>query len=89
MNFSSNLLRGDPSFTLNSNRPAPCRSPASAFSLAWLAQSVHRLFCFRTSPSIEERYLSNWWVETVTGPEIISGVRASSIRMLSTSSMIE
>ena len=64
--------------------PRSCRRPASAF--ASLTRRLHSMVCLRTSCSMPGLNLSYWWVETVAGPAMISGVRASSIRMESTSS---
>ncbi len=61
-------------------------SPASIAALASAISFVHKSRCLRTMRSTDG--LTNWYcsVEYGAGPEMISGVRASSIRIESTSS---
>ena len=81
-------LRGWPSFTLKRLRPAATVSPASSSCFASAARLLQSSVWRFTRRSTSGLYLSNWCDDWVDGPEMISGVRASSMRIESTSSMI-
>ena len=51
-----------------------------------LSQSLTIFICCRTTRSTRGFSSANWWVDLSTAPQMISGVRASSIRTESTSS---
>ena len=79
-----------PSWAWYSLSAASCRVFSSSSSFSASASSVFTTpVCFRTSSAtwrLNWAYLSS--VSLPTGPEMMSGVRASSIRIESTSSMI-
>ena len=84
------LFFGAPRFAARRFRPASYSSPSESSSLTAAATSwLTFRFCFRYSaPTTGAICLKGVEVSRVTGPEMMSGVRASSIRIESTSSMI-
>ena len=90
--FIRRLFLGPPRFAARSFSPAPYSSPSSGPEFALTASATRRLTirdCFRYSaPTVGAICLKGVDVSRLTGPEMMSGVRASSIRIESTSSTI-
>ena len=87
--FPNRLFFGAPRFTCRSLKPA-----SHSFSGSWRMLSASARIRFtscpwvRTSRSTSGFISSYFWMLCSTGPEMMSGVRASSIRTESTSSTI-
>ena len=89
ISFTKRLFFGAPRFTCRSLNPA---SHSCLGSCRRLSASARIRFtswpCVRTSRSTSGFISSYFWTLCSTGPEMMSGVRASSIRTESTSSMM-